>query len=260
MNAAPTESALVAAPKTPETRWSRQRWIFWITFAFATHVALIFIFGTNKRIAPRAVNDVPHFRLADQNSALIALGNPALFALPNEHDFASAVWLKIPKLTPPSFHYDERPGWLPLTFENLGAGFSKFMQTNRSAPLQLDYKPEPPLAQPVVALESALPTNSTLVMVGELAQRRRLNQIVLPSLPLNNVIEPSRVQVLVTAAGDVFSAVLLPSGNPLDHNADADQRALTLALTLRFAPAADSMLGELIFQWHTLPVATTNAP
>jgi len=54
------------------------------------------------------------------------------------------------------------------------------------------------------------------------------------------------VQVLVNAAGEVVSAVLLsPSGYDV-----ADQRALTLARAARFAPAAGLTVGQLIFNWR----------
>jgi TonB family protein len=58
---------------------------------------------------------------------------------------------------------------------------------------------------------------------------------------------------LVDPAGNVVSAILLESST-FDA---ADQRALQLARNLRFAPAPRLMLGEIIFNWHTVP---TNAP
>ena len=81
-----------------------------------------------------------------------------------------------------------------------------------------------------------------------------LNQIEVPSLPYNDVIKPSRVQVLVDEQGNVASDVLLGSS---DYDA-ADQKALELARTARFVPSPGLMFGEMIFNWHT--VATTNAP
>ena len=63
----------------------------------------------------------------------------------------------------------------------------------------------------------------------------------MPSLPFNDVIAPSRVQVLVDPPGNVVSAVLLPSNNPLEalgRAEIADTNALAIARSLRFAPAA----------------------
>ena len=74
-----------------------------------------------------------------------------------------------------------------------------------------------------------------------------------PSIPCNDVLAPSRLQVLVDASGAVISAVALePSELP-----DADQQALAVARALRFAPAEQPMIGEIIFIWHTVP---KNAP
>jgi TonB family protein len=57
------------------------------------------------------------------------------------------------------------------------------------------------------------------------------------------------VQVLVDAAGNVVSTVLLtPSG----YDA-ADQRALELARALRFTPSSSLTFGRIIFNWHTVP-------
>jgi hypothetical protein len=75
------------------------------------------------------------------------------------------------------------------------------------------------------------------------------------------VIAPSKVQVLASAAGDVVSAVLLPSDNSAEaaaHYDAADQRALELASTARFAPAKNLTIGQMIFNWRTIPVTTTN--
>jgi hypothetical protein len=86
--------------------------------------------------------------------------------------------------------------------------------------------------------------------------------------------------VLVDAAGNVVSAVLLPSENFLETSASVDSdangragaRALELARAVRFAPLASDAaslfpnpssqlsVGLLIFNWQTGPVtAATSA-
>jgi hypothetical protein len=85
----------------------------------------------------------------------------------------------------------------------------------------------------------------------------------LPSLPFADVIAPSRVQVLVDEAGDVVSAIVLPSDNNLEalsHYDTADQRALELARAARFAPSPRLTIGQMIFTWHTVPPPATNSP
>ena len=87
--------------------------------------------------------------------------------------------------------------------------------------------------------------------------------MVLTNWPAADVIAPSKVQVLVTPAGQVFSAVLLPPDHGLEtdpHDDRADQMALTLARSARFAPAGHATFGQMIFNWQTVPLPTTNTP
>jgi TonB family protein len=252
--ASANQSALdVAGPQPPGERWSRTRWLTIIALIFAVQVGFIFALGERKQIVPRAVTNVPTLRLADDSAEWLTLNDPALFALPNPRDFASAVWLKTPDVKPPAFRWTEPPRWLPLDAENLGATFSQFMQTNYFARSPLDFKPQPKLSEPILTIEPALAQNSTLQVEGELAQRRLLNKINLPSLPYNDVLAPSTVQALVDGSGNVVSVVLLTSAG-FDA---ADQRALELARAVRFAPAPRATIGQLIFNWRTVP---TSAP
>jgi len=258
MNDAPANLPAIGPAQPNGEGWSRTRLLTLIALVFAAHIAFIFAFGEKQEIVPRAVINVPTLKLADDSDELLALNDPALFALPNPKDFASAVWLKMPDVKQPSFRWTETPHWLPLSAEGLGAAFSQFMQTNYFAGYQLNFKPQPKLSEPILPIEPALAQNSTLQIAGELAQRRLLNEINPPSLPYNDVIAPSVVQVLVDAAGDVVSAVLLPSENSLEaasHYDAADQRALELARAARFALSPRLTFGKLIFNWHTVPPA-----
>ena len=251
MNAEP--QPLAEAQKSAEG-WSLQRWVLLIVFALAAHLALISIFGAKKVPAPRPVVNVPQLQLAGGNHELIALTDPTLFALPHDVGFDAFVGLQLNAFAQQSFRWTEPPPFLPISPATLGANFAGFMQTNRFSSAPLDFKPEPQVTLPFVKIESALPQVSTFQLVGEIAQRRMLNQIEVPSLPYNDVIKPSRVQVLVDEQGNVASDVLLGSS----EYAAADQMALELARTARFAPQPGLRFGEMIFNWHT--VATTNAP
>ena len=147
--------------------------------------------------------------------------------------------------------------------EDLGAIFIRFMQTNQFAAPVLDFKPEPKLSEPVPPLPPAFAENSTPHIEGELAQRKWLNPVNLTNWPYADVIAPSRVQVLVDAFGDVVSAVLLPPDDPemaASHYDVADQRALELARTARFSPSLRLTIGQLIFNWRTVPPHATNSP
>ncbi|HVU27290.1 MAG TPA: hypothetical protein VHG71_06080 [Verrucomicrobiae bacterium] len=243
-------------------KWTRARWLLWAVVIFAAHIALIFVFASHKKIIPRAVTVQPQLFLADNSSDLIALGDPTMFVLPQANDFASAIWRKTPPREPPSFRWTEPPRWLPLAADDLGSVFLHFMQTNQLDGFQLNFKIGPRLNKPVLP---ALPQteNSTLQITGDLANRRILNPVDLPSLPCNDVIAPDKVQVLVDANGNVVSAILLPSPNSWETAARAaigDTNALAIARAFRFAPSPRPTVGELIFNWRTVPLPATNAP
>ncbi len=249
---------LLAVPKQSSEGWSRQRWLTLVSLVFTAQVALIFALGKKHIPPPRPVVNVPQLTLADSSSELIALDDPTLFALPPANDSASKMYA----IPPPDFRWTEPPGeLLSPAAENLGAIFTRFMQTNQFAAFSLDFKPEPKLSEPILPLLPAFADNSTLHIEGELAQRTWLNPVGLPSWPYADVIAPSRVQVLVDAAGDVVSAVSLPSDNPeatASHYAAADQRALELARAARFSPSSQMTVGRLIFDWRTVAPPATN--
>lgn len=265
MNDAPANSPALEPDglKPLDEGWPWRKIIFLSALAAVAHFALVCFFGTKQLIVPRTVSNVPQLQLASANDELIALSNPALFALPNPRDFSSVIWSKTPAIATPTFNWTEPPQWLPLDTKNLGATFREFMRTNQLAEIQLNLKPQPELAATDVAEATALPQHSTLKILGPLARRGLLKPIYLPAQFVNDVIPPSKVQVLVNPSGEVVSAVLLPSNNTLEaaeRNVLADQKALVIARQLRFTPAPQLTLGEMLFLWHTLPNTATNAP
>ncbi len=266
MNAASVEphSAGLAETTPPGGgSWTRGRWLTLVALVFAAHLLLLFAFGGRKQVVPRAVTNVPTLNLTADSGEWFALNDPTLFALPHRNDFASAIWLPAPSVNPPPFRWTEKkPRWLQLSADELGLAFNQFMQTNRFASFELQLKPPVKLSAPELPAESALAQTSTLQIQDDLAQRRLLDPIILPSWPYANVIAPSKVQLLVNEAGDVVSAVLLPpdSGYAADQYDQADLRALELARAVRFAPASRLTVGEMIFNWHTVPPPDTNPP
>jgi hypothetical protein len=259
MNDATANSpALELAEPKRSKGWTPARWLAVIALVFTTHVALIFLFGAKKEIVPRAVTNVPTLTLANDSGELLALNDPTLFALPHQRDFASAVWLKMPAVKQPLFRWTEPPRWMPLAADGLGATFRQFMQTNFFASQPLDFKPVAELNIPTLPGEPAPAQNSTIQIEGELAQRQLPVEISLTNWPYADVLAPCVVQVLVDAAGDVVSAVLLPTENNLEaasHYDAADQRALEIARALRFTPSSRLTFGRIIFNWHTVPPA-----
>jgi TonB family protein len=252
----PHGESRAARPQPAAEGWTRNKFVFFVAVALVLHVALIIVFGTKKQIVPRAVTNVPHLRLADSADELIALGDPTLFARPNAQDFVTEFWLRPPAVKQQHFSWTEDPRYLPPAPDEFGAVFCEFMQANPAPETPLNFKPEPKLIKPAVVFDEAMPQATTMQISGDLARRRRFNQIEPPLIPVNDVIAPSVVQALVDTAGNVASTVLLDSST----DAEADQLALQLARTLRFVPAPRLMFGQITFNWHTVPVTSTNEP
>ncbi len=254
-----TESGELSASGETKPRgkgkWPLSRWLLLIVLVLAAHVVLIFMFSARKPETPRAVTNAPALALATGSSEWLMLNDPTLFALPNIKGF-SAAWLKPPPLHFHRQEWTEPPRWLQLPAGELGGVFNQFMETNHFATYQFELKPPPRFTEPLVPLEPKFAGTSIFRVEGDLARRPLLTPITLSLWPYKDVLKPSKVQVLVNAAGDVVSAVLLsPSGY-----AAADQRALELARASRFAPVSGITIGKLIFDWCTVAPPATNAP
>lgn len=253
------KNALSGFDALPSAPHRGARSIAWLAaLIFIGQLIFIFGLGSKKPNVPQAVTNAPRFTLATAADELIVLSDPTLFALPHANDFSARVWTKIPTPDRPDFRWHEPPRWLLLDPRNLGAALKDYLQTNANAGTPLNFKTEPELEVPAVTFEKFFPTNSKLQLGGALAQRKLLSPIVLPTLGLNDVIAPSRVQLLVAPDGTVFSAVLLESCG-YANVIKPDQLALQIANAARFAPADQLVFGEMLFKWHTEPVASTNS-
>lgn len=255
MNAVPVQSQPTAEPAPAGGNWSRRRWILFLAVAFAAHLGFVWLFGAKRNPPPRRVTGAPQLKLAAGRDEIMALTDPTLLAVPHEAvDFFPDHWRHPTAVEPPPFRWTEPASKLFLrpAAEGWGASFSLFLRTNPFAGIPLDFKPSPPASVPDATYEPAPALSSTLQITGELAQRRWLNPVTLPALPCNDVPPPSRVQALVDAAGNVLSAVLLESSGV----EPADARALAITRNARFAPSKQLSLGELIFNWRTVPAKT----
>ncbi len=276
MNADPVDA--------PLKKWSWTRWLTLIAVVLAVHVALIFIFTERKPPARAAVENGMALALAGEPSdGWLALNSATLFGQPNQNGFAGIMWMALPPLPFRQQDWTEKPHWLgetdSLSVAGLVMPFNRFVQTNYFAGIHLEFNLPPQLTVPALAAEFAFAPASTLQIEGELTKRQLLNPMKLPSWPSTGVVAPSMVQVLVDAAGNVVSAVLLPSDDfmetsaPVDSDAGkrADARALELARTAHFAPLAPSggglavnpashlTIGRLIFKWQTAPETTAGS-
>jgi len=267
-----------AAPTGPPTRkWTWVRWLIAIAVVLIAHLALIYVFGSYKVITPLPVKNASTLELAGGNSSdWLSLNNATLFALPDPNGFAGQMWTELPPFPFRPQKWTEEPQWLDVPSNELVASFTDYVQTNTFAGVHFEFNLPPPLTVPAINQESPFDTNSTLQVVGEVGKRGMLGQMNLPLWPYADVIAPSVVQVLVDAAGNVVSAVLLPAENFSEQspvrNPDADQYAVRLARTARFAPLAPGAaslssdpashlaMGRLVFNWQTVPVTATNAP
>ena len=161
----------------------------------------------------------------------------------------------MPGVKQPSFRWTEPPRWLPLPADELGAAFARFMQTNSSGGHSFDFKPVAELSTPTLPVEPAPVQNSTMQIEGELAQRQLPAEISLTNWPYAAVLAPCVVQVLVDAAGNVVSTVVLPPERlRCRRSTTADQRALEIARALRFTPSSRcSLLAASFSTGETVP-------
>lgn len=242
-------------------QWPLSRWLFLIVLVLAVHLALIFIFGARRPVTPRSVTDVPSLELAAGTSEWLLLNNPTLFALPSTESFAWQAWLQPTRVGFRPLEWTEKPRYLPLATGELGVVFNQFMATNRFVAFKFELKPPPPFTVPLVPQPPRFAEASTLHLDGDIARRPLLTPVKLPSCTNADIIAPSIVQVLVNAAGEVVSAVLLTPHNSSEvRDAEADERALELARAARFAPGPEVTFGRLIFKWCTVPLPGTNGP
>jgi hypothetical protein len=249
MSSEPSDLKVAGADFPPDPGWSRPRWILILALALAAHFGLVWLLGTKKSPARRVPERVPQLRLANPNAPLLALMDPTLFAVPHEElDFFPAEWRRPPAIAEHYFNWTEKPLFLAARAEALGSDFEAFMLTNAVPALVLDFKPAPQLPALDIRLKSNLPQHSTLELSPELAARL-INRPDLPVTNKNDVLQPSRVQVLVAGDGMVISAVLLESSewDP------ADKLALAISQKMKFTPARGAVVGTVTFNWRTRP-------
>lgn len=242
-------------PESPDERWTNRKFVFIILLVLAFHVALVFLFGTKKPIVAAPLGPVPHLQLADEGNELIALSNPTLFARPNAHDLVSSFWRQPAAAPQTDFNWPLLPHFLAPDPASFGAIFHELVRTARPAEAPFDFKPQPEVVAPETDFVNPLPQSTTLRFSDELARRPLLETVTPPVWARNDVIEPSIVQVLVDNDGTIDSSVVLESSG--DNG--ADQLALQLVRTLRFAPAPELMFGEITFLWCTAPTNTAPA-
>ncbi len=249
-----------ATPTTPaESSWPWHRWALLIGLTFVAHIGFLFAFGDRKPIVPHAIVNAPGLQLTTHRSEREELDDPTLFALPHPNGFAGAAWLRRRPIEFAPFRWTEPPRLLALAGDQLGVTFQQHQNPKDLARLQIETLPPPePTSVPPPDLNFITGRRSVLSLRGELMQRPWLNApIELPAWPAADWLTNSVVQVWVEANGQTLSPALLLPGS---GSKEADQLALKLARTARFAPLPSSAKltrGTLIFQWHTVPQTNT---
>ena len=260
---------IAAASVEPQSR-PRHRWWGLVAIVFGLQLGLIFWLGARTPVHPRQAAPAPTLQLAGGASAeLLALNDPTLFALPHQQGFSGQAWLKVPQRELQSFDWSEPPRWLPLPMEQLGTAFSHFIQTNDFNALPTSARSEPDLTLPEPAPLAFSHQRSELRLQSDLARRRLIGPPELPSFRHTDILTNSIVQMLVDAEGRTVSFTLLPPGS---GSKEADRYALNAARAARFEPVSgsgpdkttnrtsDLTWGQMVFEWHTLPMPPTNAP
>jgi hypothetical protein len=254
-------------------RWPLRRWATTILIVFAGQLGFIFWLSASSQSRTHPViAPPPDVYLASSRSNLVlALNDTTLFALPHRQTFSGQAWLTLPNLTFESFLWTENGSnvWFELNREELGSAFRKTLENEFvSTPARVAPAGER-RRLPELAAADLFPTNSTLTLGRDLAQRRLKGTFTLRSKAHTDILTNSVVQVLVDAEGRTVSCTLLPPGCGLN---EADQEAVALARAARFQsvrpegpnhpriPTEGLTLGQMIFQWHTLLLRDTNAP
>jgi len=250
--------------------WSARRWVALVVLILLVQLGFIFWLGERKTVTPRTPRPAPAFRMAGESSAeWLELTDPTLFALPNGRSFSGRAWLS--PYSPPyaGFRWDEEPRWLALPAEQLGAAFSRLVETNTTTEWLRTPVPEPRFAS-LLTTRQPISVPSTVHVHGDLAQRRLVSRLTLPAWPgrpsgpnETDLLTNTVVQVVVDSEGRPVSATLLKSSGLKA----ADDFALRQAPGLRFEPTAQrgasqgknvsSILGgltwgQLVFQWQTI--------
>ncbi len=244
----------------------RFHWGWWVAVVFALQGGGLWWLA-RKASAPQPPTNPAPLLLANTNSPglleALALEDPTAFARPNPKGFSG------PSLRPGMMPYQPYR-WQPPEIEipyptNLLTGpIDSILKTNLGDSANAFIKPNPEImVLNVLPLE--LPKASRLEVAGGLAGRKLIAPPKLKTWNHTSLLRPTRVQVMVSPGGRVFSVVRLGESG----HAPADALALALARrSIQFAKTTNALAapldlssfttGDLIFHWHTNPLTVTN--
>jgi len=250
-----------------EPLWTPRRWSFIILGILTIQVLLVVWLSDRQPAQVRTPSRAPTLQWAGSGlDEILSLSDPTLFALPSANGFSGLAWLSASWIPTPSTNWIEPMPWLQPSILQLASHRSSFYP---SVGASLPQGGELPLPQPVlpqVAPMAPLIAESALRVEGNLTGRKLLSQVSLKPWAHTDLLTPTTVQLLVDAQGEPRSSTLLLPGSGLKV---ADDYALEIARSLRFEslPADKSgtnlvarlTWGQLVFEWQTLQVASTNS-
>ncbi|MFA6546391.1 MAG: hypothetical protein WCS99_18380 [Limisphaerales bacterium] len=246
--------------------WSRQRWGGAVLIVFALHLAALFLVSSRQeKIQGQPQPPATVHWLTSADSSLrtldsLLLNDPTLLAVASQHGFSGAAWLR-----PQSPEYrvsewaDTAGHHLAQPTKSLGVAFQQIVSGTNPSIFDPALKPAVP-APPMAVAQPALRTASRLRIEGAVSSRKLVEQPALRSWPFDDVLADSRIQILASDEGIVFSPRLVSNGTAKSvMQRTADQHALALSRSLRFESSGKSggnrppslTEGTLVFQWHT---------
>lgn len=246
-------------------RWKARRWLAAFASIFLLQFLFIYFLSTRSPSTPGSLSRSFHLQIFSapwteaKFSKIFLESDPALFAIPGTHGFSGAAWLKDPVRDYEAgnlFEQKEPPFWLTLNVGQLGDSIGQFVRTNRAAPGLRREDSAPKIQIRLLAVADETKTNSQLRVEGQLAGREMISSAELASWPHTNLLSNSIAEVAVDQNGMVISARLL-SKSGLEK---ADRSAMETARLAQFSRDRRSIAwGTLIFDWHTLPMESTNS-
>jgi hypothetical protein len=244
--------------------WCWRRWSVYVALIFAIQFVLIYFLskripgGTSSQLSDFHFEIFPQPVSEKQLAEMYLDSDPTLFALPSLSGFSGKAWLETPARNYNLAEHTQPPFWLALDPRRLGNAVVQFSRTNISSALGLAGNPRPTIViLQNLDLENGVRTNSVFRMEGEIASRPLLGQPILKSWPGTELLNPSITQIAVAKNGTVVSTRLIARSG----SAEADRAALEISRQLEFAPSrTETVWGNVIFDWNTIPVAPTNSP
>jgi len=202
-----------------------------------------------------------------QEERVLALLNPALFALPNADSFSGEAWMRSPPMEYRAFDWNDVPRWLPLNLQPLNTVLAGF-GAGRNAPGQpLAPWPAPELNEPGMLRLQFLPAASEMEVFSSDPEIISTASVTLTNWAYSDLLTNSVVQVMVNDEGKALSVTLLGGGSGLK---EADDYALKKARELAYrpnpvkkekaAPWETTRWAQLVFEWRTvaLPAGTNS--